>query len=163
MPQAYLVGSVKAVATPQESLQVIQSGSFDCNHEAVIESTDSLALSSKEPGRQSVRLYRPSAERVIIHSACEQATLLVLTDTFFPGWSARVDDNPVQIYRTNYLFRGVFLPAGAHKIVFSYRPLSVFAGIALAALCLLCLGGIGIFRIMASCRSAAIVKDRSSS
>jgi hypothetical protein len=47
----------------------------------------------------------------------------VLTDSFFPGWKATVDEKSREVFRVNGTFRGVciFSP-GTHKIVFFYRP-----------------------------------------
>jgi uncharacterized membrane protein YfhO len=54
--------------------------------------------------------------------------LVVLADTFYPGWQATVDGVGTTIYPTNYLFRGVPVPAGAHRVRFEYRPQSVRLG-----------------------------------
>jgi uncharacterized membrane protein YfhO len=63
----------------------------------------------------------------------------VLTDTFYPGWTASVDGSPQPILRANYLFRAVRLPAGDHRVTFVYAPRSFAwgAGIALTTAALL--------------------------
>ena len=43
---------------------------------------------------------------------------LVLTDTFYPIWKAKIDDSQIKIYRTDYNFRGIFVPKGKHTIEF---------------------------------------------
>jgi len=48
--------------------------------------------------------------------------LLVLGDTWYPGWTVTVDGVKCPIYQTNYLFRGGFLQPGTHRIEFSFRP-----------------------------------------
>jgi uncharacterized membrane protein YfhO len=58
--------------------------------------------------------------------------LLVLTDTYYPGWEARVDSVPVEIFRANGLHRAVRVPAGRHSVVFEYRPASLRWGLALS-------------------------------
>jgi hypothetical protein len=57
-----------------------------------------------------------------------RAALLVLTDTWYPGWHATVDGAPVPIERVNWHFRGVYLAPGEHQVRFDYRPRGVVLG-----------------------------------
>jgi uncharacterized membrane protein YfhO len=50
--------------------------------------------------------------------------VLVLHDTYYPGWIAEVDGRSVPILRADVLFRGVELDAGRHRVVFRFAPLS---------------------------------------
>lgn len=63
--------------------------------------------------------------------------LLVLTDTFYPGWSAKIGSEKAEIYRVNGIVRGVFISTGTHIIDFKYRPLSFIAGIILSSIALI--------------------------
>ncbi|MEK6589753.1 MAG: YfhO family protein, partial [Nitrospinota bacterium] len=54
--------------------------------------------------------------------------LLILGDTWFPGWKAFVDGIERKIYRVNYIQRGVFLEHGKHNIEFVYTPASYTVG-----------------------------------
>lgn len=47
---------------------------------------------------------------------------LVLADTDYPGWTARIDGQPVPIYRANGAFRAVQVPPGEHVLIFTYEP-----------------------------------------
>ena len=53
---------------------------------------------------------------------------LVLSDSYFPGWQATVDEQPVPIFATNHLFRGVLVPPGRHRIRFVYHPTTIYWG-----------------------------------
>jgi len=66
---------------------------------------------------------------------------LVLAEPWYPGWHMTVDGQPVGIWRANYAFSAIFLPAGDHHIERVYRPNSLFIGGALSAIscCLLAL------------------------
>ncbi|MCB9159083.1 MAG: YfhO family protein [Caldilineaceae bacterium] len=71
----------------------------------------------------------------------DRPALLVLHDSNYPGWQATVDGAPAPILTTNVLFRGVFVPPGAHTVAFHFAPATWVNGlrISLAALALLLL------------------------
>jgi hypothetical protein len=58
---------------------------------------------------------------------------LVLADTFYEGWTARIDDRPTPIHRTNFAFRGVEVPAGKHGVVFEFASASIRVGAIISA------------------------------
>lgn len=70
--------------------------------------------------------YRP--ERVVVRARPTQPTLLVLSDSYFPGWKARVDGVPTPIIRANHQFRAVPLEPGSHTVEFSFEPDSLRLG-----------------------------------
>lgn len=63
-----------------------------------------------------------SARRVEIQATTAQPGLLVLSDSYFPGWTATVNGSPREIHRVDIALRGVLLPSGEHTVVFSYQP-----------------------------------------
>ena len=60
--------------------------------------------------------------------------VLVLTDTYYPGWRAWVDGAEQNILRTNYSFRGIMLSAGHHTIDLMYEPKSFELGLSIAGI-----------------------------
>ena len=87
--------------------------------------------------RGTVVLSAYRAQEVELDATMETGGLVVLSDTFYPGWEADVDGAPTPIVRANYFARGVFVDRGPHHIVFRYRPGSHRAGVLLSALALL--------------------------
>jgi hypothetical protein len=87
------------------------------------------------------------AEKVLVHVSAPQAGIVVLADTFAPGWRATLDGAPCPILRANGLFRGVPVSAGVHEILFEYRPATFVAGMAvsLATIVLTALTGLVAF------------------
>jgi hypothetical protein len=70
--------------------------------------------------------------------ACPRSTTLVRRETWFAGWSARVNGKPAHIHRIDGLFQGVTVPAGSHRLTFSFLPPGMsWAGIGLLAGCAL--------------------------
>jgi uncharacterized membrane protein YfhO len=47
--------------------------------------------------------------------------MLLLGDKIEPEWHAYIDGKQAPVLRANYLFRGVHVPGGTHKVVFKYE------------------------------------------
>ena len=75
-------------------------------------------------------------ESIIVETGAARPGILVLTDTFYPGWRVTVDGAPASLLRANYLFRGVYVPAGAHRVEFTYHPAPFQRGLLVSALAL---------------------------
>jgi hypothetical protein len=73
-----------------------------------------------------------SPERVVVRVDAPKDGVTVLCDSFDNGWIAALDGVRQPILRVNGIFRGVATPAGGHEIVFTYRPWSVYIGLALS-------------------------------
>ncbi len=54
--------------------------------------------------------------------------LVVVSDSWFPGWEARLDSQPVPILRANYALRAIQIPTGKHTVQMLYRPRSLYYG-----------------------------------
>ncbi len=87
--------------------------------------------------------YHADEVRLQVDAAC--AGLLVLSDTYFPGWTATVDGKASEIYPTDITFRGVAVPAGRSEVVFRYRPTTFRNGIVVAAGAVVVMSGAGVF------------------
>jgi hypothetical protein len=47
---------------------------------------------------------------------------LVLTDAYYPGWTATINGDPVPVERADVMFRAVRVRSGQSEVVFEYRP-----------------------------------------
>ena len=74
-------------------------------------------------GRQhgSARIIEHSRHHVVIEAEAAAPGVLVLADTYFPGWTATVDGVPAPIAPVNLAQRGVPLSPGRHHVVFDYH------------------------------------------
>jgi len=75
-----------------------------------------------------------------IETSSSSNAFLVTSDTYYPGWTASIDGQLTNIYHTDYLIRGVAVPAGSHRVRFEFRPKSFYVGGALSVFSLLLLG-----------------------
>jgi hypothetical protein len=83
-----------------------------------------LPPESGEPvsGTATITEYAPEALTIVTDSPRDGA--LWLMDTYYPGWRATIDGEPVQIERVAGNFRQVQVPAGEHVIEMTFRPTS---------------------------------------
>ena len=76
-----------------------------------------------QPGRTgtaTILSYTPNT--VTVSTQTNGDMILFLSDTYYPGWKAYVDRVETKLYRANYTFRAVPVPAGDHTVDFRYEP-----------------------------------------
>jgi hypothetical protein len=134
-PRAFFAESVRATTDAAAILTAVTADGFDGRRLALIEARQAPALPAPGPGDE-VALTAWSANRLSLESNTAAPRFLVLSEMYFPGWQAAVDGAATPIYRTNYLFRGIVVPAGRHTVTFAYRPRSVLAGAGLSGFAL---------------------------
>ncbi|HMA37443.1 MAG TPA: hypothetical protein VKY74_23520 [Chloroflexia bacterium] len=137
-PRAWLVHQVAVVAPGKQLRRLVDPG-FDPARLALLDSalpaTAPLPAAPLPGGpyvdsdQVTIDYYAP--EQVAIGTASTSAGVLVLADQAFPGWEAQVDGGPAPILTVDHALRGVYLPAGAHQVRFTYHPLSLAGGAAL--------------------------------
>ena len=102
---------------------------------------DTLAISVRatkyEPGHIALELSQPAPA----------GSALVVSENYYPGWTATVDGKPASIGRADYVLIGVALPAGARtvELTFTSAPFQRGKSITLFALVLglaWCAGGV---------------------
>lgn len=60
-----------------------------------------------------------------VRLVCRHATTLTRRETWFDGWSARVDGRPVRIHGVDGVFQAVHIPAGTHRVSFHFTPVDM--------------------------------------
>ncbi len=71
-------------------------------------------------------------DELVIQVTAPEEGWLVLSDTWYPGWRAWVDDQMIDINQANFLFRAMKVPAGQHTIRMAYQPSSFWLGFGLS-------------------------------
>jgi hypothetical protein len=142
LERAFVVNQTR-VLTGNDALRQLRAGGIDVGREAIIdEPLDEASTPDATTGTAGdvVAVHRYQDQDVSIDTRVAGRRLLVLLDTYYPGWVATVDRTEVPIHRVDYAFRGVVVPAGHHVVEFHYRPRSVRAGAALSLAALVAIG-----------------------
>jgi len=111
-----------------DASELIEAGAFPNALQpsaVLVDSEDELSqkYGSEAPRAQAAIVgWRPDRVEIDFDSAAPG--VVTLHDLWYPGWEVEIDGEPRPLLRTDLLFRGVEAPAGKHRIVFAYRPLS---------------------------------------
>jgi hypothetical protein len=148
LSRASVYYSAQLAPTDAAALTALADPKIDVHRTAIVEASQQPALSQAaqlstgQPipaDAADITSYR--SQEVSIRAVARRPGILVLNDTDFPGWNAYLDGKPAATVPANYLFRGVFVPAGTHEVVFRYEPRSWRIGGWISLAGLLCLAG----------------------
>ncbi len=135
LPRAFLTDGLDVAVNPRAVTAELESRGWNPRAYAVasaLEVSPTAAFrASGDPGAATI--VRDEPERVVVQTSATGPRVLVLTDSFYPGWRVTVDGTPRPILPVNILFRGVALGPGAHRVVFSYQPISWLVGVVVSA------------------------------
>ena len=140
LPRARLVGAAEVEPDDERALARLREPDFPRERSVVLASGETRAASAASAtGSARIARDRPDAIDVAIEPAAPG--WLVLADTFFPGWVARVDGQPREILRANVAFRAVAVQPGESTVEFRYEPFSFRAGAIISGLAVAVLAG----------------------
>ena len=128
LPRFFMAGNYMIVTNDQKILDAIYSDSIDLSKTIILEEKPiDFKPNINASGMATLISYNP--DEVIIKTKSSYNMLLFLSDSYYPGWIAYIDNNMGKIYRADYDFRAVVIPKGNHTVKFTYRPMSFFLGI----------------------------------
>jgi hypothetical protein len=101
-------------------------------------------------GLESARVRYFSPHRVAADVALSAPGVVVFSEIDYPGWVVYANGERMESLRAFGLLRAVALPAGEWEIEWRFRPLTVYAGLALCAVTVLSLSGGFVYQKMRS-------------
>jgi hypothetical protein len=151
LPRAFFAREIINVGSPVESLDKLRSLGFNPAIQTVVEDNENSTplstrgVDSNAPDETpAATIVADTRNSVLIETDNVRDGLLVLSDNFYPGWSAAVDGTPARILRANHTMRAIRVPAGRHLISFVFMPtaffLSLYVSLSAGALTLSLLG-----------------------
>lgn len=140
MPRAWIAPRARAMESAA-ALEYIHDPDFDPHEVALTE--DPITCSGTGG---DVRIEKYSANS--IHAETQGGGgILIFSEVDYPGWQATIDGEPAQLFRANYLFRAVCVPAGEHRVVVRYTPLLLKTGAMITGVALLSIGAAAVWFI----------------
>jgi len=142
MPRAFMVYDIAVIENEAAMVDRVLSKEWEPGKTALLEeplSPDELVSLGSE-GSFSIDFVEYSNDNVVLEVFTEQSGLLVMSDLYSRDWQARVDAEQVELHRANFAYRAVYVPAGWHRIVFSYAPKAFTMGVVFTSVGLIVAG-----------------------
>jgi len=159
---AWLVSNIQTVNSNDAEFNALGTVP-DLKATAIVHSDFADKVAGLQPtgeGTVSITKYSPDELTYSFDSPSEQ--LVVFSEIWYGpglGWEATIDGQPAELIRTNYLLRGLRVPAGQHTITMTFHPFSFYTGKTISMICSLLiifgLIGYGGWRFMEGRKAAA--------
>ncbi len=123
---AWFVDRLSYVDNANQELDAL--GKMNLRHEAVADKKFEQQLGKAvEQGNSTstvtLTAYEPNELKYDVNAA--KGGVLVFSEIYYPGWTATIDGEPVEVGRVNYVLRAIQLKPGQHKVVLQFFPKSV--------------------------------------
>lgn len=119
----YFAGDYRVIADKTERLKYLFSEQHQPDKVVVLElePDEQLALPIQSQDTSSIELIADTGQRLSLRVTSARPQFLVLSDTWYPGWHAYLNNQEVNIYRANHAHRAVFVPKGEFRIDFIFK------------------------------------------
>ncbi len=134
LPPVYFAKRAIPVHTVEDAVAAFTSDTFVPGDTILVEfdatpaaslTRGTIAVKSSDEGQYVISVTNPNARAI-----------LVLTQTYYPGWHATIDTKAVPIFPVNIKNIGILVPRGPHTIEFTYWPDSFVYGAWISGICL---------------------------
>jgi hypothetical protein len=110
------------------------------NSSVLSQETEVIEGITVKPGlpltQKDIQVITDDHQYLKLKTVTDQPSILIVADSFYPGWQAKVDNQAVKIYPANINQRAIVVPSGSHTITFAYHPASFYTGLIISIISL---------------------------
>ena len=139
LERVFAVNVIESVQSVQ-SFEAVQNPNFQPLETGVMFDTDYNTIAnqlSNETLIYDAHITQESFNRIAIDVTTSTSALVILSEPYYPGWIATVNDQPAPVFRVNHGLRGVLVGEGEQHIIFEYSPQLFWIGLAISSLFLI--------------------------
>ncbi len=120
LPRIYPVESIVRADSKQKAMDMLYGKFFNSAKQAVVEGDLQV---SQAPAAQDdhIDILEESGGQIRAISSLENGHFVVIANVYDSGWKAYIDSKPSPVYRTNYVFQGIYVPKGDHTILLKFE------------------------------------------
>lgn len=147
LPRAYVTGNAELFNSNQPSQKIVATIAKLQPRNEVLLQQDVLPRGERQPF-SAATISHATPNQLTIEASLTSPGYLILSDIYYPGWTARIDNQELPVLPADYSLRAIPLPAGEHQVKLSYLPPGFQIGriISVTTLVLLLIQLLGAFR-----------------
>lgn len=148
-PRAFICHNFKVMKERKEILEVLRSGEINLMETLLLEENPGFNAEPEAGGRKSGEevkflAFNPDYIRMLVKT--DRPGLLFLSEIYYPGWKAKVNEVDTKILRADYMFRAIPVQSGEQLVELYFDPDSFKRGVMVSIGALLLLLGAAICR-----------------
>jgi hypothetical protein len=137
LPRAWFVDSLTVIQDPAKIQNMLNDPKFNPATTAIVENAVT-GCAAPDSSAKSVKMTSWDLQKIDFDVNTDKQAFLTVSEIYYPaGWNAYIDGKPTTIYPTNYVLRGVVVPAGSHKLEMRFEPKTYFLSLKLSLIGLL--------------------------
>ena len=142
----YVIGS-----TMRDVLEIVDGVDFPFERSVILETDPSETFMQLEQAEISVLVDRD--QRLVLATKTDKKAILVVADSFYPGWRATINGRETEIFPANINQRAVIVPSGENTVEMFYFPDRFLQGIAVS------IGSLFAYLVITSRRSQRVFQQ----
>ncbi|MCA9007790.1 MAG: YfhO family protein, partial [Planctomycetaceae bacterium] len=121
LPRAYVTGDGTLFKASQSSQKIVAAIAKVQPRNEVLLQQDVLPRGNRQTFTAAT-ISDATPKHLTINASLTSPGYLVLSDIYYPGWTARIGDQELPVLPADYALRAIPLPAGKHQLELSYTP-----------------------------------------
>ncbi|MEO7265995.1 MAG: YfhO family protein [Ferruginibacter sp.] len=125
---AWFVNAVIYVNGPAEEMKALFN--LHAKDTAIVDASFKNSVGNFSPADSSatIRMTTFDNDAISYESQSSAAHLALFSEIYYKDWNAFIDGKQVDIFKANYVLRGLNVPAGKHTIEFKFQPKAFIIG-----------------------------------
>jgi hypothetical protein len=119
-PHVAIVDQFRVIEDDEKALETILSDDFDPTTEVILDTKPELEIKRGKNKKVTITNYKD--QEVSLEVETDEDALVLLADSYYPGWKAWVNGQETEILRANYTFRAIEVKAGKQEVLMRFKP-----------------------------------------
>lgn len=116
LPRVFIATAYEVLEGKQAIINRIKDPAFKYRSTIILEKDPHLTLEADTTVPGTVTITKHTGGTITIEADMARPGFVVLSENYFPYWQATIDGKETEIYKTDYVLRSVYVPAGKHTI-----------------------------------------------